>query len=77
MAANNDRGSDGAEETEVEEADGTLVVTVLLPKKAVARIDARAAHLGCGLVRAEVLLKLLRRALDAEEKAAAGEPTLN
>jgi len=71
MAAKNDRGSEGAEKkTDVEEAEASIVVTVSLPKEALARIDARAAHRRGGSTRAEVLQSLLRSGLDAEEKAA-------
>ena len=60
-----------AEETDVEDAEPPIVVTVALPKEAVARIDALAAHPRGGPTRAEVLQRLLRTGLDAEEKAAA------
>ena len=71
MDAKNDRGREGAEDTDVEDAEPSIVVTVALPKEAVTRIDARAAHPRGGPTRAEVLQRLLCRGLDAEEKAAA------
>ena len=77
MVAKNDRGREGAEETDVEEADPSIVVMVPLPKEAVAQIDARAARARGGPTRAEVLRRLLRIGLDAEEKAAAEEQIIN
>ena len=77
MAAKNDRGREGAEETDVEEADPSIVVMVPLPKEAVAQIDARAAHSRSEPTRVDVLQRLLRLGLDAEEKAAAEEQIIN
>ena len=68
MAAKNDHGREGAEAMDVEEADSSIVVMVSLPKEAVARIDARVGHPSGRPTRAEVLQKLLRMGLDAEEK---------
>ena len=77
MAAKNERGREGAEQTDVEEVDPSIVVMVPLPKEAVARIDARAARSRGGPTRADVLQGLLRMGLDAEEKAAAEEQITN
>jgi metal-responsive CopG/Arc/MetJ family transcriptional regulator len=68
MDAKNDRGREGAEETDVEAAEPSIVVTVPLSKQAVARIDARAARSRGGPTRAEVVQRLLRLGLDAEQK---------
>jgi len=73
MAAKNDHAREDAEDTAVEEAEPPIVVTAPLPKEAVARIDALAGHRRGGSTRAEVLRRLLRTGLDAEEKAAAEE----
>ena len=77
MATKNDRESKGAEETDVEDAEPPIVVTVALSKEAMARIDALAAHPTGGPTRAEVLQRLLRIGLDVEEKAAAEEQITN
>jgi metal-responsive CopG/Arc/MetJ family transcriptional regulator len=77
MDAKNDRESKGAEEMDVEDAEPPIVVTVALPEEAVARIDALAARPRGGPTRAEVLQRLLRIGLDAEEKAAAEEQITN
>ena len=77
MDAKNDRGRESEEETDVEDAEPPIAVTVALPKEAVARIDALAAHSRGGPTRAEVLERLLRIGLDAEEKAAAQEQITN
>ena len=77
MAAKNERGSEGAEEMDAEEVDPRIVVMVPLPKEAVAQIDARAARPRGGPTRADVLRRLLRIGLDAEEKAAAEEQFTN
>jgi hypothetical protein len=67
MAAKNDQKSEGAEATDVEDADASIVV-VPLPKETVARIDARAARRRGGATRVEELHRLLRIGLEAEEK---------
>jgi hypothetical protein len=77
MAAKNERGREGVEQTDVEEVDPSIVVMVPLPKEAVARIDTRAARSRGGPTRVDELQRLLRIGLDAEEKAAAEEQFTN
>jgi metal-responsive CopG/Arc/MetJ family transcriptional regulator len=77
MATKNDRGREGGDEMGLEEADASIVVTVSLPKETLARIDVHAVHSSSGSTREEALQRLLRIALDAEEKAAAAEHLAN
>ena len=77
MAAKNDRDREDAEETAVEEVDPSIVVMVPLPKEAVAQIDTLAAHRRGGSTRADVLERLLRKGLDAEEQADAEDQIAN